>query len=235
MIDLHSHLLFDIDDGAREIEDSVEILKKARKIGIEKIMITPHFSIGDDVEDFISKRDERLSELKEAMKKEEIDIEIKAGAEVYITDELFNETELHRLTMGDSKFILAEFKYHNVRGEDFLEYIDEMLSGGFKILVAHVERYSFVRKSPVLLDALINRGVLLQVNAISLLEDGPEGDFARWLVKNRLVYAVASDIHHVPSRRYEAMEKLNDGESEYMERLLNANPDKIFENTLQRS
>ena len=228
MVDLHAHVLFDIDDGAKNIDETLEILRKAEKIGIEKIMATPHFTIGDDVEDFIAVRNERMAEVKSAMEDEGINIELKCGAEVYITDELYNEDMLDALTLGDSKFILAEFKYHNLKPEDFLEYIDYILQKGLRVIVAHVERYSFVRNNPMLIDALLSRNVLLQVNATSLFEDSEEGEFAYMLYKKKLIYALGSDIHHVPSRRYKAMEKLNEMESEYVRKILCDNPKKVF-------
>lgn len=228
MIDLHSHVLFDIDDGAKSIEASLEILKKAERIGIKKVMATPHFTVGGDVDEFIAARDQRLEELREAVAREGINVEIKAGAEVYITDDLFDEESLDKLTLGDSKFILAEFKYHGVKPERFLEYIDCINDCGLKVLVAHVERYSYVRKNPILLSALDSRDALLQVNAISLFEEGEEGDFAYMLFKNRLIYAVGSDIHHAHSRRYGAMEKLGAMDEKYVRKILWDNPMKIF-------
>lgn len=228
MIDLHSHILFDIDDGAKDLEDTVEILKTAESIGIKKIMATPHFSVGDDVDSFIKKRGERMAKVSETAMREEINIEIKPGAEVYITDELFNEEDLKKLTLGGGDFILTEFKYHAVKPERFLEYVDYIKEEGLKVIIAHIERYSFVRKTPLLIDALKSRGVLLQVNAISLFEESEEGDFAYMLFKNRAIDILASDVHSVPSKRYAAIQKLLQSENEYTKKLLFDNPLEIF-------
>ncbi len=229
MIDLHSHVIFDIDDGAQLIQDSLAILKKAQSIGITKIMATPHFSIGEDVSRFLEKRNENLAGLKQVCDKEEIDVFLKAGAEVYITDELFNEDNLDKLTLGESNIILTEFKYHSLSGERFLEYIDYILNEGFIPLIAHVERYSFIRRNMMLLESLLSRGVMLQVNALSLYEDSEEGEFARLLMDEKVVSVIASDIHYVPSRRYRAMEKLRDFDDDYVRDLLNKNPEMIFD------
>lgn len=224
MIDIHSHILFDIDDGARDIEESVALLEEAKRAGINKIIATPHFTIGDDVDSFIKERDARLQELQK-----ETDIELKSGAEVYITDELFNETELKRLTLGESDVLLAEFKYHNVSPEKFLDYIDEIKENGLVPLIAHPERYSFLRRDMRLLDAALKRDVLLQVNAISLFEDSEEAEFAMMLVKNKLAFAIGSDMHHSGSRRYKAMEKLSELKTDEIRKMLRDNPDSIFE------
>ncbi|MGM9551423.1 MAG: tyrosine-protein phosphatase [Clostridia bacterium] len=230
MVDLHSHVLFGIDDGAENIEMTLEILKEAEKIGIEKIMATPHFSIGDNVEEFIRIRDERVKAVRDMIDTKGIDIKIKAGAEVYITDEVFGEDNLGRLTLGESRVILCEFKYHNLSPHTFLDYIDCIIDEGFIPLIAHVERYSFVRKNPGLIGALLSRNALLQVNAISLFTDEDEGDFARELYENKVIYTLGSDVHNVPSKRYKAVEKLGRIDNDYITRLLNSNPDCIFEN-----
>lgn len=228
MVDLHSHVLFDIDDGAQSIEQSVEILKRAQAAGIRKMIATPHFTIGEDVEEFIEKRNKILAALKNAAYEENVGIELKAGAEVYITDELFTENNLKSLLLGDSDFMLTEFRYHGVKPEQFLEYIDEIQKQGIKLLVAHPERYSFLMNSPLLLEALLDRGALLQINAVSLFEDSEEGEAARFLVKKGLAFAIASDIHHPQSRRLKAMEKLGTNDKDYIVGCLTSNPDKIF-------
>lgn len=232
MIDLHSHVLYDIDDGAENFEASLEILKKAESIGITKIMATPHFTIGEDIAVFLEKRDRRIEKLQETLKEKGIDISLKAGAEVYITDELFNEDSLKSLALGDTNVLLAEFKYHSIKAERFLEYIDYIQKEGLIPLVAHVERYSFIRNNMMLLNALLEREALLQVNALSLYEDSEEGEFARMLIDRKLVNVLASDIHHVPSKRYKAMEKLNEFEDDYVHSLLNESPSGIFDNKI---
>ena len=229
MVDLHSHVLFDIDDGAQSIESSMAILKRAKDAGIEKMMATPHFSIGESVEEFLDRRKRRLDKLKAAAEAEGLDICLKAGAEVYITDEIFNEDRLTDLVFDDSNIMLAEFKYHSLKPETFLGYVDEILNNGIKILVAHPERYSYLMENARLLDALLERDALLQVNAISLFEDSDEGDFARFLVKNELAHVIAGDIHHPDSRRIKAMKKLGESDAPYIIRALNSVPDKIFE------
>lgn len=226
MVDLHSHALFGVDDGAQTIEDSIAILKRACSFGIDKLALTPHFSIGDDVEEFLYLRNKHFDMLKEAA--EEIGIELKMGAEVYITDELFNETELEKLTIGTSRVVLCEFKYHSLSPEDMIEYIDYILKEGLSVLVAHPERYSYLRYNRMLLEALLDRGVIMQVNAISLFEDSEEGDFARMLVKNNLAYCIGSDIHHASSRRLNAMaEIMKNGK---YDNLITDNPGRIFDN-----
>lgn len=228
MVDLHSHALFGIDDGAQTIEDSLAILKRAESFGIKKMALTPHFTIGDDVQVFLDRRQRRFEMLKPAMEEENINIKLCLGAEVYITDELFNETELKKLTIGDSNVILAEFKYHGLHGEDLLQYVDELIKNGLKVLIAHPERYSYLNRNMMLIRALIDRGVMLQVNAISLFEDSDVGDAARAMVAGGFAYNLGSDIHHASSRRLDAIGKI--GEGQKWNNLVRDNPARIFDN-----
>lgn len=229
MVDLHSHVLFGIDDGAQSIEQSIEILKRAYDSGIRKMMATPHFTIGEDVEEFIEKRNRRLERLREAVRAEGIALELKAGAEVYITDELFNEDKLDLLLFEGGRVMLSEFKYHSLKPEIFLGYVDEIKARGINVLVAHPERYSYLMNNARLLEALLERGVFLQVNAISLFEDSEEGEFARFLVKNNLANVIASDIHHPSSRRLKAMKMLSETKGDYVLKATRDVPGKIFE------
>ncbi len=229
MVDLHSHILFGIDDGANDIEETKALIERAKKAGIKKLFVTPHFALGDDVDEFLEKRNKRLEKVKEQCP----EMEIKAGAEVYITDELFDEDKLCKLTMGEGKVILCEFKYHSLKPEKFLDYIDHIIDEGLVPLIAHVERYSFVRENPMLFKALIKRPVLLQVNAISFFEESDEGDFAWWLCDRKLIFAIGSDMHHIGSRRYRAMENLWKEKNGYITKLLWDNPLSIYENTLK--
>lgn len=229
MTDLHSHVLFDIDDGARNIDESIDILLGAARRGVKRIIATPHFSVGDDVEEFVRKRDERMEELISAAEELGIGIELKAGAEVYITDEIFTEDKLEQLALGDSRVILAEFSYYRLTPETFLEYIDEILSMGLKVLLAHPERYAYLVRNRRLLEAVLDRGVMLQINAVSLYSDGEEGDFARMAVGEGIATVIGSDTHHPHSRRLDAIGEVGRTTNEAIRAMLETNPDKIFE------
>ncbi len=203
MVDLHSHVLFGMDDGARTIDESFEILTAATAAGIDKMAATPHFTVGEDVELFLKARDERLRALEEEAKN--IGIELVGGAEVYVNDALFDEENLDRLTIGNGPVMLTEFKYHALSGGELTEYLDEIRSRKIIPLVAHPERYSYLRREPQLVNSLILRGAFLQVNAESLFKDDEEGEFARMLVRRKAASAAGSDVHRAGSARMRAM------------------------------
>ncbi len=231
MVDLHTHVLFDIDDGSDTVEESLALLREAEDSGIVKMALTPHFSVGEDVGEFLEKRNERFEKLKKAAEREGVGILLKCGAEVYITDEIYNEAELDRLAIGESRVILSEFKYHGLSGEKFLDYVDEIISHKLIPLIAHPERYSYLRRSRMLVNALISRGALLQVNAVSLFDDSDEGAFARMLVERGAASVIGSDVHHTDSYRLEAVRRLKDMDNDDISYMTEDAPDMIFENS----
>ncbi len=231
MVDLHSHVLFDIDDGARDLEDSVEILRQSEKMGIKKMIATPHFTIGEDVEAFLARRERRMAVLKEAIAEEKINIELKSGAEVYITDEIFTEDKLDKLRLGDSSFLLAEFKYNSLGIGTLFEYVKEIQDAGLNVLMAHPERYSYLVRDMELVRELKEENVYFQVNAISLFEDTQEGDFARFLVSEKMATVIGSDIHQPHSKRLDAIGKIGESEKRYIRDMIERNPGIIFENS----
>lgn len=233
IVDLHTHVLFGIDDGAENVEESLSILREARKCGIKKMVLTPHFTLGDDISRFLEERGERFEILRAAAERENIGIQLKCGAEVYVTDEIYNEDELEKLAIGESRVLLAEFKYHALKAERFLDYVDEISDRGLIPLIAHPERYSYLRHSKMLVNALISRGALLQVNAESLFDDGEEGAFAAMLTRSGAASVISSDVHHPASYRLRAVRNLNEADDDEVEYMTEWVPDLIFENSAE--
>ncbi|MCD8048128.1 MAG: PHP domain-containing protein [Clostridia bacterium] len=229
MVDLHTHILFDIDDGSESLEESLEILREAEEAGVKKIALTPHFTVGEDIDDFLTRRNERVKILTAAVDKEKIGIELTSGAEVYITRDIFDETELERLVIGKSRVMLSEFKYHGLSPKQFLDYVDEICSSGILPLIAHPERYSYLRRDKMLLNALLSRGALLQINAVSLFEEGDEGNFARAVLKNRSVSVMGSDVHKPDTERLRAFAAAGGKDDDFLNFIADYVPNLIFE------
>ena len=198
MIDVHSHILFDIDDGAREIEESIFMLKESQNAGFTDVILTPHYMEGvyaQNKEEVIN----RFKKLKEEIKDQGLEINIYLGNEVYVTPNI-NEKILTKevLTLNNSKYVLIET--HLTTNILYLEHeIDKMLEAGFKPILAHPERYEFVKKDIKNLDKFINKGVLLQSNYGSIV--GFYGKTAektvRKLLKTKAITFLASDTHFV--------------------------------------
>lgn len=231
MVDLHTHVLFDIDDGAEFIEDSMDILALAKQVGIDKMASTPHFTVGDDIEDFVKARNKRFETLKTAAREKGIEIELKAGAEVYITDEIFDEEKLPMLAIGGGRVMLSEFKYHGLPAQKFLRYIEEIKSKELVPLIAHPERYSYLRSDLTLVSEAVRRGALLQVNAASLFHDDEEGEFARFLVTSSAASVIGSDVHTIHSGRLGALRRVAEMNNKEIDNMTTYVPNLIFDNS----
>lgn len=200
--DIHCHILPNIDDGAKDVEISVNMAQIALAEGINRIIATPHFDPdANNMEDFIAKRAEAISHLTDELKARGIEIDIFPGAEVYLTPSLLNLDGLENLCLGNSRYMLIEISIMAIP-----RWLDEILYSiqlrGITPILAHPERYINMVKSPKLLDELVEKGLLLQVNASSIcdISDRKTKKFIHYLMKNDMVHFLATDAHSTGSR-----------------------------------
>lgn len=197
MIDLHSHVLHDVDDGARTLEEAVEIARAAVAEGIEAMAATPH--VRDDYPTSPDLMERRVAELREALGAEGVPLEILPGGEVAI-DRLdgLSPDDLRRFGLGGNPaYLLVEFPY--VGWPLVLpDTIFRLRTQGFIPVLAHPERNPEVQGNPARLRPLVDQGALVQLTSASL--DGRIGRSSRAagleLVELRLAHLIASDAHH---------------------------------------
>ncbi len=199
IIDIHSHLLFGVDDGARSLEESAAMLDEAAKQGIEAMILTPHFRGGmfPYPKGRIREHFERL--LPEAQKR---GIRIYLGCEYHVDSSMVEHLKNGRCsTMADSEYVLAEFSYGSDIA-DITEQVRLLLCCGYIPVIAHVERYDCILKHPEGAAHLRKMGAMVQINAGAVL--GQEGYQARRcckrLLKNGWADVVASDCHNTDRR-----------------------------------
>jgi protein-tyrosine phosphatase len=201
-IELHSHLLAGIDDGVKTWEESLEVLRQFEIWGIEKVITTPHI-MGDFYPNTPEIIHAKLVEWQEEVNKADIKIKLEAAAEYYL-DESFIEklqTGEKLLTFGD-RFLLFETSYIN-QPFFLLDAIFAMASAGYQPVMAHPERYAYLQDKIQILDELLNRGVLMQVNMGSIVGHyGKEAQkLAKYLITEQKVHFLGSDCHgprHLP-------------------------------------
>jgi protein-tyrosine phosphatase len=195
VVDMHSHVLPGIDDGAQNPEESIFLIKKMMALGIKKIIATPHI-----MADFYRNTPETINGalelLKTELKAQEIDIEIEAAAEHYF-DETFEKrvNEKTLMTMGDN-YALFEFSFIS-RPPNAFEVIQKMIEwGGYKPILAHPERYPYMT-----IEEMVNLrawGCNIQLNTISLT--GYYGKEvkkkAEAMVDSHIIDFISSDMHH---------------------------------------
>ena len=195
MIDIHSHFLFGVDDGSPDIDSSVSMLKRAYEDGVTDVICTPHFrkNVFEPSKELIEKN---FALLKAA---NPYPVNLYLGQEIAKFGQMFSKLKAGELlTINGTKYVLLEFKY--IEDGDIEETVYDALYSGFKPIIAHVERYEYVK--PKNIEKMIDAGALIQVNADSLvLKRGAafKKRVERYL-KEGLVHFVANDMHY--SREY---------------------------------
>ena len=200
MTDLHCHLLPGIDDGAKDVDMALELLRQERNQGVTNIVFTSHFRPDHiSLHDFLKLRNQAFLKLMKAVEAEgSFDISYKLGAEVYFTPTLA-EMDLDSLCFTRSRYLLVEFSFNREPA-----FVDEVLfdlqTRGIVPIIAHVERYKWLYGQPETLYRWAESGILLQSNSGPLLEGGEEADYIRRLIDWNMVKLLSSDAHH-PERR----------------------------------
>ena len=197
MVDIHTHILSGIDDGAADVEEALELLRQEIENGVDKVVLTPHFDCNHTtLNEFLERRNEAYSRLVEAANGIVIP-QLKLGAEVRYSPELL-ELDLTKLTLGDSDYLLLELPFDHYPA--FIEQvIDNMMSRGINVILAHVERYLYFRQYPNLLSDLLKKGVLAQVTAAKLIKKSKKS-FTLKCINKGLAQIIASDTHSVSKR-----------------------------------
>ena len=205
MIDIHSHILPCIDDGARSMLESINILSNASLNGVTDVILTPHY-IDESIQVCNNKEKfDLLKKLREEVNKNNININLYLGNEVFISNnviDLLKNREIY--TLNGSRYLLMEFSMGYYPNE-----IDDVLDSLFKFgiipVIAHPERYIYLYNNIDFFKYLVDRGCLLQCNIGSLF--GEYGKSAKKMVKlllkNNLVSFFASDIHRQNSSLYD--------------------------------
>ena len=198
MIDIHCHLLFNVDDGAKTLDNSIRVLRNLDSIGYTDIILTPHY-IKDS--NYISNKKNNLKvlkDLKEEAKKEKININLYLGNEIFIDDDIINLLKKNEITsLNGTDYLLIELP---MSGEyaGYEEIFKDLIDHGKKVILAHPERYLSFQKDFNKILELERMGVLFQSNIESIT--GIYGKKASVLVKKLLklkkITYLATDIHH---------------------------------------
>ena len=195
--DIHHHLLYGMDDGAKSEQVMYEMIEKAAADGIRRIVATPHATPG--MEPFNREQyDKALEDARRYCRINRPEMEILAGAEILYTEQtprFLLEGQIP--TMADTDLVLVEF-LTDIRFEEMEEAIRHLFANGYRVIVAHIERYDCLVKNPSRAVRLKEEfDVLYQVNCSAIVES--KGFFVRrflnQMLKQELVDAVASDAH----------------------------------------
>jgi len=206
MIDIHSHIVFDVDDGPKTIEDSRALLEESYRQGVRTIISTSHRRKGM-FETPESKIEENFKQVQELAKEIADDLTVLYGAEIYYTSDILDKLEQGKIPrLADSQYALIEFSMITPYKEIHTA-LSNVLRLGVTPVVAHIERYHCLENDEKKVRDLINMGCYTQINSSSVLKPKLFGDTykfmkkrAQFFLEKDLVHFVASDMHNLDPR-----------------------------------
>jgi protein-tyrosine phosphatase len=196
MTDIHSHILYNIDDGPETFSESIEMLEYYSFLGVEKVIATPHFILGKNEtkkEDIFYK----CGVLNDYSIKHNLGVYVYPGNEVMIHPEINKYINDEKIcSLGGTNYILLELD-NSYLPEITLEIFYNIIVDGYIPVLAHPERSIFSKSDIYLMEKLQNLGVLMQVDIKSLYSKNNSNRFkyTKKLLKNNLVNFVSSDAH----------------------------------------
>ncbi|MDD3240860.1 MAG: hypothetical protein PHW47_12440 [Lachnospira sp.] len=237
MIDIHTHILPGVDDGARNLSDSIAMAELAVSSGVHTLVATPHSNMGGRFENYNSKEfRSRFEQLQKVIHGEGIPLLVLPGMEIFTTGYVMKRIQGNELiSLNHSRYYLMEFPFLS-SCEDMNQELENVIAGGCIPVIAHPERYESIQENPRRIVSWRNKGMLIQVNRGSIL--GKFGHKVKScvdeLLDDELVTCIASDAHKPYERTtfmgdiQEYMEK--EYTFDYAKKLLYDNPKKIIEN-----
>jgi protein-tyrosine phosphatase len=197
LADMHSHLIPGIDDGVRSPEEALNIIRKFRELGYKKLITTPHV-MSDTYRNTSSGIKEGLDKLNLFLQQHSLDITIEAAAEYYLDEHLIRMLDDNEplLTFG-KKYLLFETNFLN-EPFNLKEFIFHATAKGYKLVLAHPERYLYLQGHLEKSEDLINRGVLFQINISSITGYYSKvvQSTAHKLIDKGWVHFLGSDCHN---------------------------------------
>ncbi len=202
LVDLHSHIIYGVDDGAKTKEESIAYLKEAAKYGIKNIVCTPHICRGNAEK--IERIKRNFLDIREYAEKEGIKLYL--GSEILMSEDTCQLLQEKRLrSLNGSKYVLVEFRRNENMDIDSLIYmLEEITDMGYVPVLAHPELYTNYRNIKYI-RRIRESGVLLQLDATSIYKRTSNRSvykFSKKLLKEKLIDLVASDTHCNKKRNY---------------------------------
>lgn len=196
MIDFHSHIIPNIDDGSRTIDETFNLIKEAQNAGFEGIISTSHY-MENYYETNTPEREVWVNAIYENLQAKNINITLYLGNEIYLSENIIKLLEEGKAsTINDTSYVLFELPL-NAEPMNLYDMVYQMLQYKLVPILAHPERYSFVQKDPELVYDLIQKGVLMQANYGSII--GQYGEKAQIIVKkfleNNMIHFLGTDVH----------------------------------------
>jgi len=205
MIDFHNHIIPNVDDGAKSIDISIDMLKEAQKQGITEVISTVHFQHPkmDGRNTDYSFINQKYLDLKKVMDKEDINIKIHLSSEVFYLPNLTEILDNPLVTVGDGKFMLIEFQTKTLP-PNYLNELFKLQKKKITPIIAHPERYQAIQKNPDLAHDWCSRGFVLQLDCGSILGHFGENckKISLELINRGCIQLIGSDAHNNRIRNF---------------------------------
>lgn len=200
-VDIHSHILPGVDDGAQDVETAVKILEMMKEQGITDVFATPHFDASQcSIDEFNSDIETAKKLLSSATYGTDLP-DVHIGCEVYYFPGISKSSGIKALTLGGSKFLLLELCYGQAITDKVIrEIVDVYNKFGIVPIIAHIERYYKEKGFKKILDLIRHRVCIAQINAASLMDKQPYKRISLKLIKQGYISFIASDAHSVKFR-----------------------------------
>lgn len=199
MIDIHCHILYDVDDGAEDVTISRKIIDQMTRIGVTDVITTPHFR-RHMFPYPLDRIEEAFRVLQEYAASKQI--RLYSGCEYHVDHDIFDNLACGRVhSLADTHYVLTEYSYSSDL-DRILRYTQELLMRGWHPIIAHIERYEVFQRKPLLVEEVVDAGAQVQVNADAVL--GMDGrqlkKVTKKLLSHGLVDYIASDAHDLDER-----------------------------------
>lgn len=230
MYDTHCHLIFGEDDGSRSIDESIEMIKIYKDMGYKGAILTSHYDegrylvTGDKIK-------EKLEILKNRLSEEDIDFELYPGNEIQINENTMNLLEKEEiLRLNNSRYVLCELPF-STKPIYAKEIFYQMQLEGYIPIIAHPERYDYIKRDIGWLYDFIKTGCLLQMNLSSITSPTTK-DLSEEMLKRNMIHLVGTDAHQSEWRSPDVREELEAlkaivGDEKFI-KLTDTNPTKII-------
>lgn len=216
-VDLHSHILPGVDDGAQTVEDAIYMARSAVSEGISYMLCTPHYNNGQ----YLNKKEEIIDSVKKlqaVLDQQKIPLTLFEGQEIRISEDLFDRMAAGEILFADlsDKYLLIEFPFSKVPEYSY-QVLSKLCSQGYRPIIVHPERNNVFMNNPKELEPYIEMGCLAQITNGSYL-----GQFGKKvqkassiMIKHNYAHMLSSDAHNVSTRGFYTTEAYDLLEEEF--------------------
>ena len=233
VVDIHSHMLYGVDDGSKTIEESLEMLGISYKEGTLNVVLTPHYEKNNNLYS-LEKLLKHFNELKQKASSLYPDMNLYLGNEILYEEGILYDLKNGKITtMNNTRYILVEY-LPTISYDEMYKSFRNLIQARFFPILAHVERYRCLHKKMDRIDEIRDLGVYLQMNGESIF-GGIFSEHARWchkLLKEEQISFIASDAHNSTTRSPRLLKSIEwmrkNLSSSYCDKVLWENPQMML-------